>query len=197
MEDVRICFVGDSLTNGAGDVSHLGWPGRICAAAESTDRKVTHYNLGIRGESSSDILKRWEAEVAPRFRNQSDRRLVFAFGNNDTRMTDSGINVTVQDSVANARTILSRAMSQYPTLMVGPCPNTDPDQCERMRSLDGKLGDVCMDLGVPYLSVFEALRSSDVWMHEVGLIDGSHPSAGGYTALADLVMLWPEWWFCK
>ena len=197
MEDIRICFVGDSLTNGTGDVSHLGWLGRVCAAAESEDRKVTHYNLGIRGESSADILRRWEAEVAPRFQNQSDRRLVFAFGNNDTRMTESGINVTVDDAEANARTILSRAMAQYPTLMVGPSPNTDPDHCDRIQTLDAILDSVCKDLGVPYLSVYEGLRGSDVWMREVGLIDGSHPSAGGYAEFAELVMSWPEWWFHK
>ncbi len=151
--------------------------------------------MGIRGESSADILRRWEAEVAPRFQNQSDRRLVFAFGNNDTRMTELGINVTVEDSEANARTILSKAMSQYPTLMIGPSPNTDPDHRGSIQALNKILGGVCIDLGVPYLSVYEGLCSSDVWMHEVGLVDGSHPSAVGYAAFADLVMSWPDWWF--
>lgn len=55
------------------------------------------------------------------------------------------------------------------------------------------MDNVCKDLGVPYLSVYEGLRGSDMWMREVGLVDGSHPSAGGYAAFADLVMSWPEW----
>ncbi len=103
--------------------------------------------------------------------------------------------MTVEDSEANARTILSKAMSQYPRLMIGPSPNTDPDHRGRIEALNKLLGSVCVDLGVPYLSVYEGLRSSDVWMREVGLVDGSHPSAGGYAAFADLVMSWPEWWF--
>ncbi|MCH7626139.1 MAG: hypothetical protein IIC83_09470, partial [Chloroflexi bacterium] len=127
----------------------------------------------------------------------SERRLVFAFGNNDTRMTDSGIKVTVEDSETNARAILSKATSQFPTLMIGPSPNTDPYHCDRIQGLNEILGNVCKDLDVPYLSVYEDLRSSETWMHEVGLIDGSHPSAGGYAAFADLVISWPEWWFHK
>jgi lysophospholipase L1-like esterase len=33
MSDLRICFVGDSLTNGTGDPDCLGWTGRVCASA--------------------------------------------------------------------------------------------------------------------------------------------------------------------
>ena len=57
MEEICICFVGDSQTNGTGDASHIGWPGRVRAAAENEERKVTQYNLGIREESSADIFR--------------------------------------------------------------------------------------------------------------------------------------------
>ena len=71
---------------------------------------------------------------------------MFAFGNNDTGMTESGVNLTVEASEANARTILilSKAMSQYPTLMIGPSPNTDPDHRDRIQALNEILGSLCM-----------------------------------------------------
>ena len=32
-QDIRICFIGDSLVNGTGDEAALGWAGRLCACA--------------------------------------------------------------------------------------------------------------------------------------------------------------------
>ena len=36
-----------------------------------------------------------------------------------------------------------------------------------------------------------------LWMQEVAAVDGSHPAASGYLALADLVTEWAAWqhWF--
>ena len=62
--DIRICFVGDSLVNGAGDPECLGWTGRICAGARGDGYDVTYYNLGVRGQTSADIASRWHEETA-------------------------------------------------------------------------------------------------------------------------------------
>ena len=80
---MRICFLGDSFVNGTGDDDCLGWTGRICSSARRSGRDVTHYNLGVRRDTSADILARWRQEAERRLSPDLGGRLVFAFGGND------------------------------------------------------------------------------------------------------------------
>src|SRR5262245_46811519 len=79
---MRICFIGDSLVAGTGDPEYLGWAGRISAAARRRGHDVTCYNLGIRGNTSAQILARWRSEAEARFVEGQDCRLIFSFGVN-------------------------------------------------------------------------------------------------------------------
>ena len=173
MEDIRINFIGDSYVNGTGDPQYLGWPGRVCAASTGKDAAITCYNLGIRADTSADILRRWQGEVAARRLKPHDARLVFGFGANDCWLEDGQPRVSRADSEKNAQEILSRAKDLLPTLMVGPPPG----------------------LEVPYLDAIAGLGEAKVWRHEVRASDQVHPGAGGYAALAQVVLEWPPWWF--
>lgn len=195
MKDVRICFVGDSFVNGTGDPEKLGWAGRLCALAESNEREITCYNLGVRRETSSDILARWERECTARLPGVSDNRLVFSFGVNDCIMENGALRVDREQSLENARLMLGKAAQTYPTLMVGPPPIDDEVINGRIRTLDTALQTLCHDLGVPYLSVFEALAAHPVWREEVASNDGAHPRSRGYGKLARLIAAWDGWWF--
>ena len=63
---IRVCFFGDSFVNGTGDDACLGWVGRACAAGRRNGMDLTCYNLGIRGDTSADVLRRWEHEARAR-----------------------------------------------------------------------------------------------------------------------------------
>src|SRR3954465_12905136 len=65
--DLRICFVGDSFVAGIGDPLCHGWAGRLTARTIADGQPLTSYNLGVRRQTSSDILTRWQYEC--------DRRL--------------------------------------------------------------------------------------------------------------------------
>src|SRR6202011_3560744 len=80
---IRICFFGDSMVNGTGDDACLGWVGRVCAAARRRGRDLTCYNLGIRRDTSADVLARWQREAEARLLPEHDGRLIFSFGAND------------------------------------------------------------------------------------------------------------------
>src|SRR3977135_1396837 len=82
---MRICFIGDSFVSGAYDEECLGWVGRISANARRRGHDLSPYNLGIRGETSVQIAKRWRAEAEPRQSPQQEGRLGFQFGVKDTR----------------------------------------------------------------------------------------------------------------
>lgn len=196
IDDLRICFVGDSIINGTGDPACLGWTGRVCAALIKQGYGVTYYNLGVRRETSGDIAARWRQEVIPRLAHGSEARLVFSFGVNDTTSQGSGSRVPHADSLANTERILRSASVVAPTLMVGPQPIADERQNVVTAKLARGMQEICASVGVPFLDVFTPLHKSTVWMDEVRAGDGAHPSAAGYAEFAGIVLgasPWREW----
>lgn len=194
MSDIRICFLGDSFTQGTGDDACLGWPGRVCAAARARGHAVTAYNLGIRRETTADIKARWRAEVAPRLGPALDGRVVFSFGANDATLEDGRWRVSAEDSAANARAMISEALAAgFRVLVVGLPPAPEADKTARHAQLAAAYAAVCRELEVPFLDVLPPLQDVAVWWEEVAAGDGIHPNAGGYAALATLVEAWPAW----
>ena len=195
MEDIRINFIGDSFVNGTGDSEFLGWPGRVCAASKTEGVGITCYNLGIRADTSTDVLNRWEQEVDARRLKPHDARVVFGFGANDCWIEEGKTRVERADTISNTNAILSRAASLYPTLMIGPPPALDDAGDALRQEMSALLEDISVRAGVPYLPVIDALREGHIWKEEQKQGDAVHPSAGGYAALAKLVLAWPQWWF--
>ena len=193
MADIRICFIGDSFTQGTGDDACLGWPGRICASARERGHAVTLYNLGIRRETTDDIRGRWRAEVGPRLVAGVDGRIVFSFGANDATLEDGQWRVPPDLSAENARAIIARARLSYPVLVVGPPPAPEAEKTARHAELAARYAEVCRGLNVPFLDILGSIRSVDAWWEEVAAGDGIHPGAHGYAALAGLVDAWPAW----
>jgi lysophospholipase L1-like esterase len=194
-QDVRICFVGDSFVQGTCDPECLGWPGRVCRAAMKNGFDVTCYNLGVRRDTSADILRRWQAECVPRLPQGCEGHVMFSFGNNDTTLEGGVTRVPELESIRNAECILRDAKRLYRAAMVGPPPILDPEQNERTRRLSVAFEGIARTLGVPYLSVFDQLVGDPVWTAELTRNDGSHPGRGGYDRLAKLVLGWEGWWF--
>ena len=191
--DVRICFVGESFVNGTGDRTHLGWAGRLCQALSQGGDRITYYNLGIRRETTTELLVRWQQDCARRLPPGCHHRVVFSFGVNDTTLEDGSMRVTLLQSLANARRILSVAQQTYPILMVGPAAIADKAQNARINELSIHLAHLCETLNVPYLDIFTSLNQSATWMQEVEAGDGAHPNAAGYAELARLVQQWSAW----
>ncbi|MEL6556034.1 MAG: GDSL-type esterase/lipase family protein [Cyanobacteria bacterium J06621_11] len=195
--DIRICFIGDSFVSGTGDPTYLGWAGRVCAAMTSPYYELSYYNLGIRGNTSEQIEVRWLAEATKRFPDYSDNRVVFSFGTNDNRVEEGLRFVEQTESVACARRILTQAKGLFPVLLVGPPPVDDEQMNRRNALLSEAYGELCSELEIPYLETYQPLKENALWMQEVAAVDGSHPAAAGYLALAQLVTDWPAWqgWF--
>jgi len=197
--DLRIAFLGDSFINGTGDPTCLGWAGRAGAALAADGDKVTYYNLGVRRDSSVEVLARWHTEALPRLPaitplGPVDRRLVVSFGVGDTLPERAHLHP--EQPAGNLRSLLREAGALDPSLpvfVVGPPPVADPEHTMRVRGLSAALGEVCGDLGVPYLPVVEDLHASPSWLAETKSGDGYHPGAAGYAELAELVVQSPAW----
>ena len=188
-------FVGDSFVAGVGDPQHRGWVGRLAERAHRIGAPITAYSLGVRRDTSDDILRRWADEVAVRRAAGAQERLVVSFGVNDTTDDGRATRVAPECSVANLHTLLADAAAAgLPVLMVGPPPVADRVQNRRIAALDEQFAAVCAETGAPYVTVFAPLRDAPVWMDEVAAGDGAHPAAAGYDLLTDLVEpAWQEW----
>ncbi|MEV6334345.1 GDSL-type esterase/lipase family protein [Nocardia vinacea] len=191
--DLRVCFIGDSFVAGVGDPQCLGWVGRLAAQTYANGQPLTAYNLGVRMQTSTEILGRWQTECAPRFPDGSDARLVVSFGVNDTMFIDRLPRVAPEQSAANLSELLTQA-AEFPVLVVAPPPIDDAEQNARTAALDEYFAEICAAAAVPYVRVHQPLRDSAVWMREVRAGDGAHPGAAGYDELAALIHPhWREW----
>ncbi len=198
MTTLRICFVGDSITNGTIDDDCLGWPGRLCRAERAGGHDVTLYNLGVRAETSKLIAGRWRAECEPRLPEAYAGALVFAFGANDVvEDPGSGVRVPAPESVETARAMIGEARAWKPTLWVGPAPADMAQQPfspgpgisysfsnDRLAALNQEYRALAAELEVPYLDLYAPLSQDEVWAGALVVGDGIHPSGDGYARIA-------------
>ena len=195
MRDIRVCFFGDSLVAGVGDPGATGWVGRLVAAAWARDTPVTAYKLGVRRDTSSDVLGRWRAELEPRSPPQADCRVVFSFGANDATWEDGAPRIAPATSVVNlGRALECAAERSLPVLVVGPAPVNDDAQQERIGALSIAFQTVARRRAVPYVEIAAALRASPGYRRELAAGDGAHPGAAGYALIAEIAMRpWLDW----
>ncbi|KAM0705921.1 hypothetical protein Q7P35_007281 [Cladosporium inversicolor] len=196
--NIRVCFLGDSFTAGAGDDTLLGFPGRLCSDLRTNHGlDITCYNLGIRRDTSTDILNRWEREVNARLKrsepNSYEGRLVFSFGTNDNVFENGERRVSMPNTLANAKSILVRAKQLWPTAMLGPPWTSVEDVDEGNVALSRKLEDLCKEIDVPFLSLYEKMEGNEIWAKEAKAGDGIHPNAGGYWLISKAVSEWDAW----
>lgn len=185
---------------GAGDETSQGWAGRLCAATNINGTAVTYYNLGIRGNTSTDILHRWKNECALRLPDSCDARVVFSCGVNDTAVVNGLVRVPPKESCANIREILGEAR-RFKVLMVGPPPVEDAGQNERISALSRAYAQEAAALNVAYIDVYSSLISDETYFRDVVSNEGCyppgfHPTSIGYAKIAEMVSSSPHWWFC-
>ena len=216
MTVIRICFVGDSVTNGTGDPDCRGWPGRLSAAlVNAHGHDVTCYNLGIRAETSSQIGTRWLNECTSRLPGHVRAGITFMFGLNDSADAlgadgDGARRVPLAQSLDNAQSMMSAAKERWPVLWLGPTPVRrdnpiiNPGKgvsyqffADRAAELNGHFSDLANRLDIPYLDCHGMLNGSVEWDRTLETGDGVHPTADGYVHLAQLIESWQPWrrWF--
>ncbi|AJE46928.1 GDSL-type esterase/lipase family protein [Celeribacter indicus] len=190
---MRICFFGDSFTQGVGDDRGLGWCGRLTPRMRGRHPDLTAYALGIRRDTSAEILARWESEARARLPHGHPHRLAFCFGTNDCADDGTGRGrVSPAETLRNATAILAGAAAMAPVILVGPPPALDdPAVDRRIAALEPGLGAVAKEAGIPFLSVFGTLRQAPAWTAGAAAGDGTHPAGAGYALLADLIGDWP------
>lgn len=190
MIDRRILFFGDSFVAGVGDRTGLGWVGRVVAASHVAELPLTAYNLGVRGDTSADVAARFEAETRARMRvATASYGVVLGFGANDMTEEDTRLRVAPGEAARTLGRLIDLAGSSgNAVFVVGPPPVGDRDQDERIRELSSQFEHVATHRGVPFVETAKVLGAHDVWRNDAAANDATHPGAGGYSALAELVL---------
>lgn len=185
-QDVRVCFFGDSFVAGVGDSSGLGWVGRVTVAARGAGIRLTSYNLGVRRETSAQVVARVPVEAPPRLTGAEDARIVVSFGVNDATDEGEGPRASVEEGVQSIRAA-AEFIAPARLLMVGPPAVADDRQNVRIEERDRAFAREAVRLGIRYVPTFLASSEDSTWRHQLESGDGSHPDAEGYELLAGLI----------
>ncbi|WP_106398930.1 GDSL-type esterase/lipase family protein [Actinocorallia populi] len=193
--DLRICFIGDSFVQGIGDPEYRGWVGRVLQA---TRGDVTAFNLGIRRNTSADVLRRCWEEVGSRTLPGADNRLVVSFGSNDMIEENGGVRVDPARCLDNLAMILDESRRRaVAVLVVGPPPVivAGEEHLRRTSKLSEEMAALCRARSVPFIATTRELADDPAWTREVLAGDGAHPGSSGYQKLTDIILTghWHEW----
>lgn len=188
-------FFGDSITLGVNDAPAGGWVGRFASLAAQAGLPVppsTFYNLGVRKHASRHIRQRWLSEYRARLNDATVPYLLFCFGTVDMAAPQGSVAVPLEESLENARAVLSEARREAPVLMISAPPVKNPEHQQRIVQLDEAYAKLCRELGVEYLDLQAELPSAYV----EDLADGLHPGARGNLLIAERLLAAPimrEW----
>lgn len=187
----RICIFGDSITWGACDYEKGGWVERLKTdLLEHTDIDV--YNFGVSGNSTVDLLARFDAEVEI----MKPEVIIFAIGINDSNyLSDPNVlKVTLKDFEANILTLVNKARKITDKLIFVGLTSVDETKTKPrihrgntkyyenniIQKYDSVIAKICQQEKIPFVSLFSLLTNSN-------LEDGLHPNSSGHRIIFDQV----------
>jgi lysophospholipase L1-like esterase len=194
-----ICAFGDSIVHGRGDNLDRGWAGRLRKYFEAKDYYNVFYNLGIPGDTSTELLKRFQTECAARMqkKHESDRFVVLVgIGLNDSRYVDKIGNAQTEPELFRENVLrLVEIAKKYTAeiVFVGLTPVdeklTNPYETtyffnERVEEFNNIIRSCCADLDVLFVDLFNEMKKLD---YPALLGDGVHPSPAGYEKMYDII----------
>lgn len=188
---MNICIFGDSITWGAYDPQNGGWVNRLRNYFEAQDKDVDIYNLGISGDSTTDLLDRIEIEAKSREANL----IVFAIGVNDAqfihstnsnRISDDGFKNNIEKLYQIAKKFTNKiifiGLTPVDESKTKPIPwNTDKTYInERIKNFDQIIENFCAKNNLKFISINDSLNNDD-------LIDGLHPNTQGHMKMFERI----------
>ena len=195
-----LCF-GDSITFGGGDIPNHGWVGRLRNYFEAKGEHNGAYNLGVSGHTSTDLLKRFDAECDGRTRIKRPRDkyvILVAIGTNDCKwdgMPDNGNPRTTEaDFESNIRELIKKAQGYQAGLaFIGLTPVDESltlpyeetsFKNERVSLFNDIIKKCCKENKVLFLDMFESMSKE---AYPKLLEDGLHPNSKGYDYMFDTI----------
>lgn len=191
----RILIFGDSITWGAVDPEGMGWANRLQKYLYSkSDRDISVYNLGISGDTTEGLLKRFRVECEARKIDES-LKIIFAIGTNDSRYinTKETPEVTEEKFVENLEWLINVAREFTDKIVfiglisvdeskTSPIPwsPTKHYTSENISKYDSAIKSVCDKQNLPFMDMSGVISNER-------MPDGLHPDAEGHRKIFEKV----------
>ncbi len=196
---MKVLVFGDSITQGMWD-SRGGWVNRL---REYYDKKQlednehndepTIFNLGVSGDTTKDLLKRFRYEASARDRYGS-AAFVFSIGTNNAAEGDGRIQSTPEEYVADLKELVKQAKENSGKIMFVGLPPCDESRTtpvfwrevyyrnERISALDDAAQKFCNEEDIPFVSTRHLFIGREKELFE----DGLHPNDEGHKLIFEL-----------
>ena len=200
----RILVFGDSITAGALDYEEGGWVNRLRKFLDLkvlVDRKFSYrvYNLGISGDTTEDLIERFEFETKTRLKEPEENIIILEIGINDSLLfQDKGeLSVSAEKTKKNIQKLikLSRKFTEK-FLFIGLSPVYEPKvnplpwrkevsyRNEYIRKYNEIIKSVCKEKNVKFVEILEEWIRTD---YNRFLEDGVHPNSEGHEKIFEIV----------
>ncbi len=196
MEKIFFIF-GDSIAYGACDWERSGWADRLKMFISKNYGAET-YNLGVSGNKTTDLLKRFKNEIGARVKEESVL-IIFAIGINDSQFihSENSLGVLPSDFRENIITLIKEAqkitseiiflgLTPVDETKTAPIPwNSDKSYLNKhIKEYDEIIKKLCAEEKVSFIELFEAWRAIN---YKDLLEDGLHPNSRGHQNIFEKV----------
>ncbi len=151
------------------------------------------YNLGICGNTTDDILKRFDVEAKARvtFKRELDGNVIlFSVGINDSKILveEKTYRMEINTFSKNIQTLIDKAKLYTPKIaFIGLTPVEEEKTArtnERVKKFNDSIKETCKQNNVPFFDMFEEFSKLD---YKKLLGDGLHPNPEGYEKMYELI----------
>lgn len=181
MGDKITLIFGDSIVYGVGDLKFGGWVNRL--KVNLKDQYV--FNLGIPGQTSNEILSRFEIEIKNRFSKDDQFILIFAVGIKDALLLNENKNYIEQFNI-NLKNIIKISKKYSNDIYFLGLLNVDINKrtnynYKNINIIEDSIEKIAKKEKVNYIKTRELLSNED-------LIDGLHPNINGHKKINDYII---------
>lgn len=195
----KILIFGGSTTYGKCDPEG-GWAGRLRKHIDQNAKNIdlnSIFNLGISGDTTEDVLRRFEFETKHRIKEDKDLIFIFSIGVNDAQFRhDKQDTATSPEKFRKNLAELVRMARKFSPKIVflGFQPvdesRTDPwkpnksYRMEHIEKYDNIVKEFCKKTGTRFIDILPTLRQGD---YKSILYDGLHPTSEGHQKIFEIV----------
>lgn len=191
-----ICIFGASITYGAWDFEKGGWANRLRLHLDNNKFYSEVYNLGISGNTTSDLLKRFDTELEAR----KPDKIIFSIGNNDSillikekcQMTqiekfEENIKVLISKSRKQTQNIVFTGLTPVDEERTSPIPwaTNKIYKNQYIKIYNDKIKEICDSEKIKFIDLYDKFINLENYK-EI-LEDGLHPNSDGHQLIFEII----------
>lgn len=185
---VSICVFGDSIGEGYYDSKKGGWVAQLKKYLQTPNEKLHIYNNSVSGESTREVLLRFDVEIKAR----KPKTIIFALGTNNSWFFDNDKrkpNVAINNFEENIRKLIEKSQQLNAKIIFVEAPKVDESKVmpipwrtelyydnKNIQKYNQVIETICKKKNILFIKTFSLLEKEDFF-------DGLHPNTKGHTKL--------------